>query len=193
MSGMHGSRDTAVRMHALQNLVLEFALRCERTRARAKGHKQNLVATRAAANPDSRGGDGCLRQDSHQPSQHRGALGALSSGRGWVSERVDGLAEQKALVLDALAPLGEGAVQGGSGAIYLFCKLPPGVDDDMAAVRYLVEAHGVCLIPGSGCGLPGHVRVCYANLSLEKTKEAAARLRAGLTELAAGGVDLSSV
>ena len=37
------------------------------------------------------------------------------------------------------------------------------------------------------------VRVCYANLSLEKTREAAARLQAGLTELVAGGVDLKLV
>ena len=69
-----------------------------------------------------------------------------------------------------------GAVRGGSGAIYLFCRLPEGCEDDVAIVRWLALKHGVCLIPGSGCGLPGHVRVCYANLSLEKTKEAAARL-----------------
>ena len=53
------------------------------------------------------------------------ALGALSAGRGWVTERVDALAEQKALVLDALhTHLGAENVKGGSGAIYLFCKLP---------------------------------------------------------------------
>ena len=34
--------------------------------------------------------------------------------------------------------------------------------------------------------------MCYANLSLEKTREAASRLRAGLTELVAGGVDYTS-
>ena len=63
----------------------------------------------------------------------------------------------KALVLDALTPLGEGAVCGGSGAIYLFVLLPPGCADDVAVVRWLTDAHGVCLIPGSGCGMPGHV------------------------------------
>ena len=49
--------------------------------------------------------------------QRKVALGALAAGRGWVSQRVAGLAEQKALVLAALAPLGDGAVQGGSGAL----------------------------------------------------------------------------
>jgi len=120
------------------------------------------------------------------------AIGALSAGRGWVTDHVTRLAEQKSLVLDALKPLGPGAVQGGSGAIYLFCKLPAGVEDDMAAVRYLVDTHGVCLIPGSACGMPGHVRVCYANLPLEKTREAAKRLRAGLEAIASGEVDFAA-
>jgi len=118
------------------------------------------------------------------------ALAAMAPGRCWVHERVSGLAEQKALVLDALTTaLPAGSIQGGSGAIYLFCKLP--VEDDLAAVRWLTKKHKVATIPGSACGMPGHFRVCYANLPLESTRVAAERLRAGLAELAAGGVDLS--
>ena len=60
---------------------------------------------------------------------------AAAGCRGFVEERVTSLAEQKAIILDALTPLGEGAVKGGSGAIYLFCRLPAGYDDDMAVVR----------------------------------------------------------
>ena len=41
----------------------------------------------------------------------RVALAALDVGDGWVRERVDALAEQKSLVLDALAPLGPDAVR----------------------------------------------------------------------------------
>ena len=55
-------------------------------------------------------------------------------------------------MLDALAPLGPGAVRGGCGAIYMVARLPPGCDDDAAAVRWLVDAHGVAVIPGSACG-----------------------------------------
>jgi len=118
------------------------------------------------------------------------ALAAMAPGRCWVHERVSGLAEQKALVLDALTTaLPAGSIQGGAGAIYLFCKLP--VEDDLAAVRWLTKKHKVATIPGSACGMPGHFRVCYANLPLETTRVAAERLRAGLAELAAGGVDLS--
>ena len=126
-----------------------------------------------------------------QVSQHV-AVGASQAGRAWVTDKVAGLAEQKALVLDALKPLGDGAVQGGSGAIYLFCRLPPSCQDDMAVVKYLVDEHGVVLIPGSACGVPGSVRVCYANLPLEKTRVAADRLRAGLTALVSGVVDLKA-
>jgi katanin p60 ATPase-containing subunit A1 len=116
-------------------------------------------------------------------ASQRVALGAVAAGRGWVSSRVAALAEQKALVREALIPLGLGAVRGGSGAIYLMARLP--VADDVAVVRWLCEAHKVALIPGSACGQPGHVRVCYANLTLEKTREAAARLRAGMEQLVA--------
>jgi aspartate/methionine/tyrosine aminotransferase len=120
------------------------------------------------------------------------ALAALAPGRRWVSERVGGLAEQKKLVLEALhVTLPAGAVQGGSGAIYLFCRLPDGVTDDLAVVRFLTAKHGVAVIPGSACGRPGYFRVCYANKPLEETREAARRLRAGLSELASGSVDLS--
>lgn len=75
---------------------------------------------------------------------------------------------------------------------YLFCRLPAGVVDDLAVVKWLTARHGVAVIPGSACGMPGYFRVCYANLTLERTREAAARLRKGLAELAAGTVDLSA-
>ena len=48
----------------------------------------------------------------------------VAAKRGWVSQRVAGLAEQKALVLAALTPLGDGAVQGGSGALCHAARLP---------------------------------------------------------------------
>ena len=73
-------------------------------------------------------------------------------------------------------------VRGGSGAIYYFCKLPDGTDD-VKLVERLTAEYGVCLIPGSACGMAGHVRVCYANKDLERTREAAIRLRKGLEAL----------
>ena len=47
-------------------------------------------------------------------------------------------------------------------------RLPPapsgGVVDDEAVVEWLAKEHGVCVIPGTACGTPGQVRVCFANL-----------------------------
>ena len=116
------------------------------------------------------------------------ALGALEEGRGWVAERVAGLAPNRAALRAAFAPLGEGALVGGGGAIYTYARLPAHCRDDRAAVAWLARRHGVCLIPGAACGSPGHVRAAFANLPAPECAEAAARLRAGLEELQAHGL-----
>ncbi|KAJ9522315.1 hypothetical protein QJQ45_008209 [Haematococcus lacustris] len=77
------------------------------------------------------------------------------------------------------------------GSIYLWARLPEGCDDEKAVV-WLVRNHGVCVIPGSTCGAPGFVRVSFANLKLDACKQAAERLKAGLSELVALGVDALS-
>jgi aspartate/methionine/tyrosine aminotransferase len=64
----------------------------------------------------------------------------------------------------------------------------PGCEDDELVVAWLVKKHLVCLIPGSACGRPGHVRVAFANLQPELCAKAAGRLKAGLTELAQHGM-----
>jgi katanin p60 ATPase-containing subunit A1 len=56
-------------------------------------------------------------------------------------------------------PLGEGAVKGGEGAIYLWAKLPEQYVDDDKVVRWLATRHGVVVIPGGACGCPGHLRL----------------------------------
>jgi katanin p60 ATPase-containing subunit A1 len=124
-----------------------------------------------------------------QLSQHV-ALGALEAGPAWVAARVAGLAANRAALIDALSPLGAlgSGVAGGEGAIYLWATLPPGCGDDGAVVEWLVRKHKVCLIPGSSCGCPGHVRVAIANLDADTCAQAAARLKAGLEELAEGGM-----
>lgn len=124
-----------------------------------------------------------------QLSQHV-ALGALEAGAEWVAARVAALQPNRAALMDALSPLGTlgDGISGGEGAIYLWARLPAGCEDDAAVVEWLVRRHGVCLIPGSSCGSPGHVRVATANLDQDMCAQAAARLKAGLAELAAGGM-----
>jgi aspartate/methionine/tyrosine aminotransferase len=54
---------------------------------------------------------------------------------------------------------------------------------DEAVVEWLIQQHGVCIIPGSACGAPGYVRVAFANLKPEQCKVAAGRLKAGFQQL----------
>lgn len=83
-------------------------------------------------------------------------------------------------ILKAMSPFE--IVMGGSGAMYVMGKLPDGTDDQEAA-RKLVKDYGVAVIPGSFCGFPGWIRVCYSNLPPEKCKMAAKRLENGIKDL----------
>lgn len=84
--------------------------------------------------------------------------------------------------------LGSSVVAGGEGALYLWAKLPPGCENDVAAVEWLVKAAGVCLVPGSSCGSPGWVRCSFGNLPPSRMGEATSRLKAGLQKMVAEGI-----
>jgi aromatic aminotransferase len=43
--------------------------------------------------------------------------------------------------------------------------------DDKEFARLLVRDYGVAVIPGSFCGYPGWLRICYANLPPDKCLE----------------------
>ena len=117
------------------------------------------------------------------------ALAALEAGPEWVLEKVKRLGENRRILLNALSPLGEGAVKGGEGAIYLWAQLPKHASDDMALVRWLMKKHGVSVIPGSASGGPGFIRISYGGLTEERCKLAAARLNQGLQDLVDHGMD----
>jgi katanin p60 ATPase-containing subunit A1 len=116
-------------------------------------------------------------------SQHV-ALGALQdAGKSWVQSKLEDVVRNQQLIREVLVEaVGESNVWGGQGAIYLFVRLPPGVDDN-EVVKELALVHKVVIIPGTACGAPGHVRVSYANLVPEKCVEAAERLRSGLQRI----------
>lgn len=116
------------------------------------------------------------------------ALCSLEVGPGWVTDRVKGLVKNREIVLEALSPLGEDAVRGGEGAIYLWAKLPDKCIDDFEVVHWLAKKHGVVIIPGSSSGCPGHVRVSFGGLIEHDCRVAAGRLRKGLEELVSEGM-----
>lgn len=117
-----------------------------------------------------------------RPSQVA-ALGALSAGRDWVASRVETLDGGREAIMDAIRPLG--TIMGGTGAMYVMAKLPEGVDDREVG-ELLVEKYGIAIIPGSFCGFPGWIRVCYSNLDPERCKLAAERLAEGIRDICDG-------
>ncbi|KAH9557698.1 hypothetical protein CY35_07G098900 [Sphagnum magellanicum] len=116
------------------------------------------------------------------------AIAALQVSRDWVFEKVKKLGDNRALVIDALLPLGEEAVKGGEGAMYFWARLPEGLSDDVAVVHWLVKRHGITVIPGTASGCPGFLRVSYGGLTFTNCQAAAARLKVGLQELVSKGM-----
>ncbi|CAJ1967594.1 unnamed protein product [Cylindrotheca closterium] len=121
------------------------------------------------------------------------AVGALQAGKEWVRAQYATLDPSRQLILDALRPL---EIMGGSGAMYVMAQLPilpeddsvngnkaPVVMDDVEVCRRLVEEYGIAIIPGTYCGFPGWVRVCYANLPFAKCEIAAKRLQNGIQNI----------
>jgi aspartate aminotransferase len=63
--------------------------------------------------------------------------------------------EKRDLMYDGLTRIGYRCVKP-QGAFYVFPRTP--IDDDVAFVRLLAE-EGVLTVPGSGFGMPGHIRI----------------------------------
>jgi aspartate/methionine/tyrosine aminotransferase len=101
---------------------------------------------------------------------------------------VKDLVKNREVLMEAMSPLGEDAVRGGEGAIYLWAKLPDNCSDDFEVVRWLANKHGVAVIPGSASGGPGFIRVSFGGLKEAETRLAAERLRKGLQQLVTDGM-----
>ena len=118
----------------------------------------------------------------------RAALAALtdkSAGPSWVRSNVEEVTrpnQQK--VLAAVRAGGAPNVVGGAGAIYLMVNIP-GSQDDMEFVKFMIKEYGVAVIPGVAHGMPGWIRVAYANVNAEICDEACRRLEAGMKAWAA--------
>lgn len=111
------------------------------------------------------------------------ACGALQAGQEWVRAQYATLDASRQLILKALAPL---EIMGGSGAMYVMAKLPlqdSAIMDDVEVCRQLVEDYGIAIIPGTYCGFPGWIRVCYGNLAPELCIQAAERLQTGIQKI----------
>ena len=110
------------------------------------------------------------------------AVGCLDAGRPWVDTHMQTLLEPRQLLRDALESALGSVVSAGTGAIYYLADIGE-THDDFELARRLIDDYGVAVIPGSSCGAPGTIRVCYSNLPVEKCRTAADRLYTGVTKI----------
>mgnify|MGYP005852858797 CR=1 FL=1 len=104
-------------------------------------------------------------------------------GKEWVLNNFQTLQAGRQAICQALQSMSDTPLMGGTGAMYVMAKLPESIPNDKAFAEQLVKDYGVAVIPGSFCGFPGWIRVCYSNLPPEKCLQAAERLQKGIQEL----------
>jgi aspartate aminotransferase len=73
----------------------------------------------------------------------------------------------------------------GAGTFYAFAEVNGamqalGLKDDNAFAEYLLVEAGVAVVPGSGFGAPGHMRISFA-CSMQTLEDALARIRRALS------------
>jgi aspartate aminotransferase len=77
----------------------------------------------------------------------------------------------------------------GAGTFYAFAEVSGamhalGIKDDNDFAEYLLVEAGVAVVPGSGFGAPGHMRISFA-CSMQTLEDALGRIRRVLTQAVA--------
>ena len=118
----------------------------------------------------------------------KAAVVALNSSQQCVTEMNRAYKERHDFVVAALNTLPGVSCLPGAGTFYAFADVRGamanlGLRDDNAFSEYLISKAGVAVVPGSGFGAPGHMRLSFAcsRQTLEKAME---RIRAVLPEQA---------
>jgi aspartate/methionine/tyrosine aminotransferase len=106
-----------------------------------------------------------------------GLLAALPSAKGHVSRVRDVLRGRRDDLLDALVDAGIGALAEPKGSLFLFLQLP-GIGDDFAFCRRILEEQHVVAVPGSafGPGGNGSIRVSFGSTPGARLAEAVGRI-----------------
>ncbi len=108
-------------------------------------------------------------QSTSNPSSiaQRAAVAALSGEQECVTRMTNSFRERHDLVVAGLNALPGVSCRPGTGTFYAFADVHVamaslGLRDDQAFADYLLEEAGVAVVPGSGFGAPGHMRVSFA-------------------------------
>jgi aspartate aminotransferase len=115
----------------------------------------------------------------------KAATVALNGPQECVAEMTRAFKARHDLVVEALNAMPGVSCLRGWGTFYAFANIEPamrmiGAADDNAFAEFLINEAGVAVVPGSGFGAPGHIRLSFA-CSAETLKDALARMQRALS------------
>ncbi|MGA9027685.1 MAG: pyridoxal phosphate-dependent aminotransferase [Steroidobacteraceae bacterium] len=129
-------------------------------------------------------------QSTSNPSSisQRAATVALNGDQSCVAQMNTAFRERHDFVVAGLNSLPGVSCEQGAGTFYAFANVEGamralGIRDDNAFAEYLLVEAGVAVVPGSGFGAPGHMRLSFA-CGMQTLEDALQRIRRAL----AGGV-----
>jgi aspartate aminotransferase len=114
----------------------------------------------------------------------KAAVAALNGDQACVARMNQAFKERHDYVVAALNTLPGVSCRPASGAFYAFADVSKaitklGLKDDNAFAEHLIHTVGVAVVPGSGFGAPGHIRISFA-CSRETLEKAIERMRKAL-------------
>ncbi len=114
----------------------------------------------------------------------KAAIAALNGDQSCVATMNRAFKERHDYIVAALNTLPGVSCRPASGAFYAFADVSQamtrlGIKDDNAFAEYLINTVGVAVVPGSGFGAPGHMRLSFA-CSRETLEKAVERMRKAL-------------
>jgi len=114
----------------------------------------------------------------------KAAVTALNGDQGCVADMNRAFKERHDYIVAALNTLPGVSCRPASGAFYAFADVRQAITnlklkDDDAFAEYLINKVGVAVVPGSGFGAPGHIRLSFA-CSRETLEKAVERMRKAL-------------
>ena len=114
----------------------------------------------------------------------KAAIAALNGDQSCVATMNRAFKERHDYIVAALNTLPGVSCRPASGAFYAFADVSKAMTalkhkDDNAFAEYLINKAGVAVVPGSGFGAPGHMRLSYA-CSRETLEKAVERMRKAL-------------
>ncbi len=115
----------------------------------------------------------------------KAAVAALNGDQACVATMNRAFKERHDYIVAALNTLPGVSCRSASGAFYAFADVSQaiaklGLADDNAFATHLINTVGVAVVPGSGFGAPGHVRLSFA-CSRQTLEQAVERMRRALS------------